>query len=199
MDLLSQLFKKQKSQTEAFLQIQKSNGLWTSNQIPVEPTTHEGTLQLHCSLHWFNLEISEVLNSPSTQKNEEIADVLHFLLEFCILAGVEADDILLVGPGEERLEEVLSASQTDPLVFPDPDTNLRFTILAALRVADILKNKPWKQTLKDLDWDEFLDRVRAVWYWYGASVRTLGLTAEQLFAEYERKEEINYNRIQKGR
>jgi len=204
MDRFAQLFEKQKLQTEKFFEIQRKNGLWESVALPVSMETHEGTLQLHTSLHWIALELSETLFASQDDRPEELADVLHFILEFCILAGLTPDQCVPWKNDEgekDRLDYLLEASQHDMFVFPDLDSNLRFAIIASLRVADLLKNKPWKQTIKPMTSVAqalFLENVRGLWYWYGACARTAGLTGADLFNAYEAKEQINYDRVRTG-
>jgi hypothetical protein len=120
-------------------------------------------------------------------------------VEFAILAGYDHTVIPeSTRDGEDRLDLILVASSEDPFVFDEPIMNARFTILQALQIAEILKNKPWKQTLKPVDEKELKLRLAGLFYWYGATVRTARLTAQDLFDQFERKEKINYERITTG-
>lgn len=201
-DRLSTIFSHQLELTTKFRAIQNDNGLLSTPDIPVDPLSREGCLELHKDLHWINLEIAEAIYARPEKRREELADVMHFLAEFCHVAGIGPDIV----PGNEnndskddKLDILVNASTEDPFVFPDFEANARFTILAVLRVADLLKNKPWKQSLKG-DWNgaDFQDRVRAMFYWYGATVRTAGMTAQDLFDAYMGKKSENQQRIEAG-
>jgi hypothetical protein len=160
--------------------------------------TREGTIELHKGLHWINLELAEFLGASSSEQFEELADVLHFLVEFCILCGID-HTVIDEEKDLDRLDVVFNASLGDPFVFEDAHTNARFTMHSVLHVAELLKNKPWKQTLKlERNEKDFIRRVKGMWYWYGATCRTAGMTPQNLYDEFVRKEEINHNRVATG-
>lgn len=202
MDRLKDIFDHKRVSSAQFRAVQAKHGLLYAPEIMLaDPETREGAIEIHKGIHWINLELSEFLGASDGERPEELADVLHFLVELCLL--VQLDYTALPGPdrGEDydRLDIVLSASIGDGFVFEDPETNARFTILSALRLAELIKNKPWKQTLRtDLDLIEFTNRLLAIWYWYGATVRTAGVTAQELYDNFVAKEKINYNRIATG-
>jgi hypothetical protein len=201
IDRITQMFKKKGESTRRFRAVQERQGMLATPEIPVDINTREGTIELHKGIHWINLELSEFLGAPPEMRREELSDVLHFIMEFCLLADIGESLIPgnFSGKGDDRLDLVFVASEKNPLVFNDADTNARFTMLAALHVAEMLKNKPWKQTLKtDMDMTEFRTRVLGIWYWFGATCRTEKMTSQNLYDEYMRKEEINANRIATG-
>ncbi len=201
MDRLQQVFEHKVVSSEQFREVQRKNGmLLAPENLKADATTREGAMELHKGLHWINLELSEFIAASQADAPEELADVLHFLVEFAILAGFTYD-VIPVDPAtdRDRLEYMLAASEGDALVFPDAHTNARFTILQSLQIADLIKNKPWKQTLKPAPSPELLaNRLRGLFYWYGATVRTQGMDAQSLFDHFTRKEGINYNRIATG-
>ena len=198
-DRLQRVFESRALQVEQFHAIQRDHGLFPIKGKIADASTREGAIVLHQLLHWINLELSEFIGASQADAPEELADVLHFLVEFAILAGFD-HEIVPAGPnGDDRLSFMLDASKDDAFVFPDAHTNARFTILAALKIAELIKNKPWKQTLKPApDPYLFSELLRGLFYWYGATVRTAGLDAQQLFDQFTRKEGINYNRIVTG-
>lgn len=199
-DRLAQIFEHKAVSSMKFREVQRKHGLLLAPEnLVADWKTREGAIELHKGLHWINLELLEFIEAPPATKPEELADVLHFLTEFSILAGYDPN---LIPPGEEgydRLDVVLQASVEDPFVFPDAITNARFCSLAALRIADVIKNKPWKQTVKtERNEEDFASRVKAMWYWFGATVRTEGITAQEIFDQFVRKEGINNNRVDTG-
>lgn len=198
-DRLQEIFESKRASTARFRGLQHSLGGFAERALiyRADPATREGTIELHKGVHWINLELYEYLHAGTAERPEELADVLHFIVELALLIGY--DQIIVPASGGDRLETMLTASQNDAFVFPDPDTNARFTILAALRVADLLKNKPWKQTLRPPpDSEELVSAVMAIFYWYGATVRTQGMSAQDLYDQFMRKEKINAERVATG-
>lgn len=199
MNRLKDIFDHKRKSTEAFREVQARLGMINPEEIILGSWgTREGCIELHKGLHWINLEYSEFIGAKREEQSEELADVFHFLVEFCILFGYDEGVLPDLGEGDQ-LDLILDASKEDALVFPDPHTNARFAILANLQVAEMLKNKPWKQSLRlDLDLEEFRRRVLAMWYWFGAVVRTSGLSGTDIYNAFVRKEEINFKRISEG-
>src|SRR5690606_29244387 len=93
MDRLQTIFEHQNAQTRNFHKIHEENGLLLDPEIPVNLHTREGSLMLHLGIHWIALEMTEALLAPSSHRLEELADTLHFLAEFCLLAGISFDII----------------------------------------------------------------------------------------------------------
>lgn len=203
-DRLQQIFENKSRSSYDFREVQRRHGLIpTPETMRADPLTREGAHELHKGIHWINLELSEFIGASPSEQLEELADVLHFIVEFCLLADLDHRLIPMTGVddriGWDRLDIMLQASENDAFVFTDAHTNARFAILASLKIAEMLKNKPWKQTIRtDLDQGEFQRRVSGIFYWYGAVVRTAGFNAQQLFDEFMRKEQINYQRIATG-
>lgn len=199
MNRLQNIFEHKKVSSTEFRGVQAGLGMINpENILAADWKTRDGTIELHKGLHWINLELAEFIEARPEERPEELADVLHFLVEFCLLFGYDWDVVPDAG-GEDPLDGVLLASKDDPLVFPDVHTNARFMILAVLQVADMLKNKPWKQTLRtELDPIEFRRRVCGMWYWFGAVARVAGFSSQQVYDEFIAKELKNGRRIATG-
>jgi len=199
-DRLSTIFESKAKSSSTFRTVQHELGMVAEEAVAkASPFTREGTIELHKGIHWINLELSEFLGAVPADRPEELADIMHFLVEFALLLGYDANIIQAEEAYGDRLDTMLQASEKDPFVFGDEDTNARFMILANLQVAEMLKNKPWKQTLRtDLDPNQLRTRVSGMFYWFGATVRTAGLNADNLFQQFMRKEQINYKRISTG-
>jgi hypothetical protein len=200
-DRLLQVFEYKRVSSAEFREVQRKHGLLlTPENLFADWATREGAIELHKGIHWFNLELQEFLGASREERPEELADVLHFLVELAILAGF---DYTLVPdhpvPGNDRLDTMLEASTDDVFVLPDPEANARFAIISGLHLAELIKNKPWKQTLKtEIDVAEFKRRICGMFYWYGAVVRTAGLSSADLFSQFTRKDEINHTRVTTG-
>lgn len=204
-DRLDLIFQHKLKSSAEFRQVQRNHGLiLTPENLRADPATREGAIELHKGLHWINLELVEFLFAKPEERLEELADVLHFLIELAILSGFDHtivpeapkhDEV----PAPDRLDVMLQASEGNTFVLPDFEANARFCITASLQVANLLKNKPWKQTLKPPpDPDEFRRSIQAVFFWYGATVRTAGFTAQALYNDFVRKDKINHNRVSTG-
>lgn len=199
MDRLQDIFEHKKKSSFEFRAVQKKHGLiGPLDLLGGDPETREGALELHKGLHWINLELSEFIGASEDEQAEELADVLHFLVEFAILAGFDYTIVPEGLEGTDRLDVLLASSVNDAFVFDRADANARFTILAALKIAEIIKNKPWKQTLRPIDRDELKRRTMGMFYWFGATVRTAGFTSQVLYNHFVRKEEINHQRVATG-
>lgn len=204
MDRLQDIFEHKRKSSAKFRAVQRKNGLLlASEDMRADPATREGTQELHKGLHWINLELAEYLYARPDERPEELADVLHFLVEFALLLGYDHTIVPDFGdpayPKLDRLDVMLEASMNDVLVMPDPEANARFCICAALRVADLLKNKPWKQSLKPPpDPEKLYQMVSSIFYWYGAVVRTQGMSSQDLYDQFIRKEGINNARVDTG-
>jgi hypothetical protein len=200
IDKLAQIFESKARSSSAFRTVQFEMGMIAPEAVTkADPLTRHGCIELHKGLHWINLELSEFLGATPAERPEELADILHFLIEFTLLLGLDSTIIGEDARYGDRLDTVVEASKNDPFVFGDEETNARFMILATLQVAEMLKNKPWKQTTVPIkDEHEFKTRIRGMFYWFGAIVRTSGLDADGIFQQFMRKEEINYKRIATG-
>lgn len=203
-DRLQQVFEHKRKSSDEFREVQRKNGLLLAPEnLVADPGTREGAIELHKGLHWINLELVEFLFAGTAERLEELADVFHFLVELAILAGFDHTIVPDYGdpahPELDRLDTMLEASENNSLVLPDHESNARFCIVASLQVANILKNKPWKQTLKPPPTEHDLrSGVSAIFYWFGAVVRTAGFTSQQLFDDFIRKESINHERVVTG-
>lgn len=201
-DRLEEVFNHKITSSAEFRQVQRNHGLILAPEnLRADPATREGCIELHKGLHWINLELAEFLFASKEERPEELADVLHFLVEVAILLGYDATIIPIHENATEidRLDVMLWASEDNALVLSDPEANARFCIVASLLVANLLKNKPWKQTLKPApDADELKKAVQSIFYWYGATVRTQGISAQELFDQFVRKDGINHTRVTTG-
>jgi len=107
MDMLEDIFIKQMELFERYKGIErKSLPYIVPDKIPVEINSYLGQDQIKQRFFWAIVEISEALdclkNKPWKQSmvevdvlhfREEIADVLHFFIEGCLLAGIDAKEL----------------------------------------------------------------------------------------------------------
>jgi hypothetical protein len=82
---------------------------------------------------------------------EELADALHFFVEFCIIAGVEPSELKSV---EEVVEETVAVlNQVGPRL--KPQDVYWGTVYHLGLIGNTFKNKPWKKTQMKTDLGEF--------------------------------------------
>lgn len=202
MDKLEEIFQAKRVSTTKFREVQHGLGMIGPLEVlDANWRTREGAIEIHKGIHWINLEYFECLTATRDMLPEELSDVLHFLTELTILMGYSYTIIPLDRDFEDldRLDIVLAASSENGLVFDRCLDNIRFAIHANLRLADLIKNKPWKQTLRD-DLDDQLvqECLRGMWFWYGACVRTAEITSRGIHNAFMAKDSVNHNRVDTG-
>ncbi len=127
---------------------------------------------------------------------EEISDVMHFVAEATILAGVPVEKITELSHfwSDDTPQGVhtLSASSCDiaSAMYQIP------IILGG--AARFLKNKPWKQTHRATDTDSFFSEMAKVWCGMGKIFDLLNITRSTAFRLYTLKFHINQQRQESG-
>lgn len=97
MDRLTEIFNQQASHMKEYAQIEKTNGLLQTDEVPVDLTDRMGQARLKDFAWRISEELGEALEFAETDEDEykeEISDTLHFLAEFTILAGGTPQSII---------------------------------------------------------------------------------------------------------
>lgn len=96
-DKLISIFEKQRSLMEKYEQIEASNGLLQTSDIPVVLDDNKGQARLKDFMWRITEEVAEaweaLLDGDVMHFKEELSDALHFLVEGMILAGLGPYDI----------------------------------------------------------------------------------------------------------
>ena len=66
-----------------------------------------------------------------------------------------------------------------------------WTMIEIAEAVDCLKNKPWKQTMVEVDVDHFREEVADALHFFVEGCILAGITASDLFSLYMRKSEVN--------
>lgn len=89
-------------------------------------------------------------NEDVVHQIEELADALHFFVEFCIIAGVTPDELRPVGDVVKEMADVLEKN-----IIVNPQDIYWATTYHLGLIGNTLKNKPWKKTQMKTDLAEF--------------------------------------------
>lgn len=105
-DMLGNIFSRQTELMTHYHEIEKKNGLLQYEKLPIDLHDRHGQARLRELIRRTTDELSEashtLKNSPWKQSHvltdvdhfyEEIADAFHFFIEFCISAGMTAEDL----------------------------------------------------------------------------------------------------------
>jgi len=115
---------------------------------------------------------------------EELADALHFLVEASIIAELNPETEVAV------LFEIVSLLDIDI-----SDLNLKIlvsnVILSMGLAANILKNKPWKQTQMCTDVQKFKNKLIVVWVDFITLWQGLNCSQEDIYILYIKKHTVN--------
>lgn len=222
-DRLMLVFAQQASHIDKYAEIERKNGFYYPEKRPV--CLHDRRDQ--CTLKDFAWRVVEELAEAvdaacergweSDHAREEVADALHFLVEFALLTGETAETI--VTPWDQMPYYNIHNHKYD---WIDPRADLfghlygmgkfhavdyaRREALSSDRmegwiltefirrlgmVCHLLKNKPWKTSHMLTDQVEFRKRLREAFIFFFAYAYIVGISADDLFTLYFRKSAVN--------
>lgn len=219
---LQSIFSLQASLIEKYHPIEVQNGLSLTCESPVNLNDKFGQAKLRDFAWRMTEELTEA--SWSLEKKlgwtdfcVELIDSLHFLVELCIHAGIKPQDLDQSGSPVDHLEGLYSTAFSDYYQFDDRGYEANalppmtgkidrqfvdhkiYTVIHHLGGAiNLLKNKAWKQTHRDVDAAEFVTRIRRTFLAYIELVGTIGLSPQQVFNHYVHKNEVNQVRQATG-
>jgi hypothetical protein len=132
---------------------------------------------------------------------EELSDALHFMVELCILVGIDSNNI------EHRLTEVMrghagpDANPTmglpgfftwlDNVERMDFTSGVMGTVYQLGLAGNCLKNKPWKQTDMLTDEEKFNHKIFCAFTELVRLIHGLGMNIQGLYLIYYRKSIVN--------
>ena len=216
-DMLVQIFNQQRSHMEVYAEIEDENGLLQTPDIPVDIQSRFGQARLKDFAWRITEELGEVLESIEENSHQpvfyetEIADVLHFLTEFTILAGMGPKDLISKDANLDSndyliiLYDLIKDNIPSLKFFTKPDSKLTLAIFTTgiiiqrlAMTCNLLKNKPWKRSVKETDYEELKERIRGVWAAYLTLCGALDIGPEKLHALYFKKSDVNKIRQETG-
>ena len=178
---LQQIFEHQTELARKFHPIELVNG-YTPPTWPVNIQLRHGQDRLRQFAWWTAEEIGEYLIALPEDQPEELADVLHFLVELCLNIGIVPEEVMI-----HQSYEVFDSEPTPPRIIE--------VFCKMVKGINLLKAKPWKQQPKPTNAVDFRYHISASLYELLRLFSFLNLDA---YALYFNKKEINERRIQSG-
>lgn len=111
---------------------------------------------------------------------DEVADMMHFYVEFLIMSGLKFEDI-----GQKDIEDK----------FSDPEHALSEFVIALALAVNVLKNRFWRETNLKTDQNRYREAVLKIDAKFWNFIWSLGLREGQAIDGYLRKNEVNLFRI----
>ncbi len=197
-DKLIAIFLRQEELMGKYHDIEKANGLLQTPLCPVDLHDRFGQARLKDFAWRITEELGESLDAYEKYLKEEhskdhyleeIADALHFLAEFTILAGIGPMDIKsgLGLPEGDTLDGLFALMRKPGELYIRVGDFVKYMGMAC----NCFKNKPWKQTHMLTDTVEFRAQVILAWKSFIGICWSAGLTAESLTQYYFGKSEVN--------
>ena len=94
--------------------------------------------------------------------------------------------------------EHLHGNLRNPLVQAKIREHAGYTVEELYEAIGHLKNKPWKQSFRDVPKEEFLEELADAWHFFIELHIIAGVTPEEVFRQYFRKALINEQRRADG-
>jgi|SRR3990172_8281691 len=202
MDRLRKIFEKQRALMQSFHVIESSNSVGLIDIAGEGPHDIDDYGFQYAAKHYAWRVIEEVaelwdaLNGiGEDSKSDELADVLHFFVEVCLL--------LDIGPGtlvqkelkadEDLLDAAWSCATHDTYVTIE-DMILYFMIDLA-RAMRHLKSNPWKQRRRTTDRAALHVKLRESFVDFVNMCQILDVSAEELYVAYTDKMDKNLERL----
>lgn len=207
-DRLLLIFERQTELMEKYHAIEEKNGLLQTKDVPVNLHDAKGQARLKDFAWRVTEELGEALEALQKHKDirdhfdEEVADALHFLVEFTILAGISPKEIvgdyttsvdLLESLYYQGIRRLSRFKEDYPKVRTYPSlTFWTGRIIEGLaKTCNTLKNKPWKQSQMLTDVNQFKTCLKETWLNFIELCVVAEIDSDKLFKLYFRKSEVN--------
>lgn len=187
VDLLGDIFTKQKELAEKYHLIEKENGFHVGDGLEVGLHDKFGQHRIKDFAWRVTEELMESLEAYREDDKEhcleELSDALHFMVELCLISGVSHHSLMMVPDVQEPNEDEWVWSPTYCML----DT-IYFLGLAC----NCLKNKPWKQTQMLTDVIKFQNLIRIAFSSLINCFIAVGVSDdEDIYDLYFRKNKVN--------
>jgi dimeric dUTPase (all-alpha-NTP-PPase superfamily) len=124
---------------------------------------------------------------------EEIADAIHFLIEASIIANldfIKLENLFKENiPGEFSIH--YSKSILDKIQVGEIEKKIAYIIFSLGLSANMLKNKPWKQTQMETDIIKFLESLLTTWAYFINLFLYLACSQKHIYVLYAKKNFVN--------
>lgn len=194
-DKLDQIFRRQLELMKKYHSIEKANGLLITGDVPVNLHDAKGQFRLKDFAWRITEELGEAFEAREKHPDipehyeEELADALHFLVEFTILSGMPIDDFRY--GSYDKLENLylICAGMSEKGITLKEQMSQIITVLAI--TCNCLKNKPWKATQMMTDTNYFYLCLVGVWLQFIRLCRFSKIGSDLLVNLYFKKSEVN--------
>jgi len=206
IDRLQEIFDRQRELMGRFHPIEVQNGL-PRPELPIKLDLHTSQDRLR-GLAWHVMEEFVETIQASEEKGrhdlvEELADTFHFLVELALTIGFSPHN--LVRSDRENAPDSLeylyyAAEQYFPeTAWPAEPAYVYLNFILCLgNTMHALKNKPWKQTAREVDILVLFSRMRITLIAFTEVCRWHGVGSWALYEAYLGKSLVNHNRIDSG-
>jgi len=212
-DRLVAIFDRQQELMEKYHVIEARSGLLQTPFIPVEINSQQGQARLKDFAWRITEEVAEATKAYEDLHNkpemfvenyallqEEMADAMHFLVEFTILAGMKPHDVVYSDRfGKDMLDQTFAKITSGHVVGASAFLRGVGQFVKELGLAcNYLKNRPWKQKLRDTDVLSFREQVKITWKAFSFLVYHADISSQELFELYFGKSDVNKDRQDSG-
>lgn len=189
-NMLEEIFKRQRELMTKYHHIELKNGFYVPPRCPVDLHNAQAQYKLKDFAWRITEELGEALEAldlghEKEHNQEELADALHFLTEFSILAGYMPKHSLEEMFGKSALADLFDEVEKSPVYW----TGVVVKNLA--RACNCLKNKPWKQSQMLTDVEYFYQCMEDTWLTFIYLCYVCGISADRMYDLYFRKSEVN--------
>jgi dimeric dUTPase (all-alpha-NTP-PPase superfamily) len=209
---LTAIFEAQRVLLHTFHAIEFTNGFKIQSGIPVDINDPHDQLRLKEFAWRVTEEIGEAvmaakaLGTKSESFLEEVSDALHFLVELSIISGITPSMLhpsinpdAVKGDALTTLFDHVRIHRGNVLLHTaDPCESLLRVVVGLTRAMNLLKNRPWKQSLKTTDAGDFRYYLLDVWEEFILACLTAHISADELHRLYFQKHRINQERQKTG-
>ena len=191
---LEAIFDRQASLMKKYHDIEERNGLLQTPDCPVNIHDSKGQARLKDFAWRITEEVTEATEARDYLDDyehylEEMIDALHFMVEQQILAGLTPGSYMSEGVKTDLLEYLMHDGNLF-VVGLQPVTEYHIIERVGLAM-NCLKNKPWKQSQMMTDEDKFYKLMKESLLILLAVLVRAGLSAEDVYGLYTRKNQVN--------
>jgi len=205
MDRLKAIFERQLELHDKFLPIHEASGLGLRCIAGEEPyDINDQKFQFMVkSYAWYVVEeLAEAIEAQGQDHlHEELADMLHFFIELCLIIGIDPYQLIGVEPYSDGAVDLLELWWIKSPEYDEANMQiLTYQFIKRFGIAmECLKNKPWKQTMVEVDHRKFIENIQLAGFAMVGIFKFHGISSEQMAAAYFGKASENDSRIRRGR
>lgn len=204
MNRLQEIFNKQKELMVKYHEIEENSGIVTTTKVPLDLDEQKDQQRVRDFAWRLTEELGETIHEIKVQNNEiteevkeEIVDCLHFLTEMTIAVGVEPHELMNTQEYHlDNLHTLADKGQRLAMTHESIYETISQFISSLAMTINTLKNKAWKQTMKETDQELFYKRLKETWVLFFAISTSANLSDADIYHKYVFKNNKNKQRQQ---